>query len=184
VEIKIPFTAAAQQVTYQIGYAAPGLDFSNAVITWRVQPTSSLTTVSVHPTVQNGLFNGYQGYYAAPATVLSAANFPAGQFTNVVLDLTTVPGVGGGDAGADAGDAGDAGAAVPAVFDKSKVEALQLVVIASGPGAADILIDSVAVAGVTGTTGATFTAGAEGFAVNTYANAELIPATTPAVVAH
>jgi hypothetical protein len=192
VEIDIPFSAAAQNALYQINYPAPGLDFSNAVITWSIQVLTPSATFSVHPQVQNGAFNNYQGYFAGPTTPLTAANFPPGVWTNVVLDLSTVPGVGegGADAGADAGDAGivvvdvDAGdAAPPAEFDKTRVEALQLQILGSAAGDATVLIDSVTITGVTGTTGATFTAGLEGLTLNNYAGSPTPPG-TPAPVPH
>jgi hypothetical protein len=207
VQLTIPFTAAAQSALYQFSYAAPGYDFSNAVVTWRIQTTTPNAGIFVQPRAQNGSRvapNGatvYPGYYSADMTLLSAANFPAGDWHDVVLDFTKIAGVGVPDAGvdtgdaavtADAGDAGDAAATdagtaplsntVP--FDKSEVEAIQLTVGATtaDTGTATILIDSVTITGVPQTTGATFIVSTDGLSLNNYSGSPTPPG-TPAPIA-
>jgi hypothetical protein len=192
VELEVPFTAASQAALYQLVYPAPGLDFSNANITWSVQLLANGDpNLFVKIQVQNGAALAYAGYYAAPATALTATNFPAGMFANVVLNMATVPALGGGagDAGADGGaDAGDAGVVAPAGgFDKSKVEQLQLQLGSTptftGTKNLAVEVDSVAITGVTGTTGATFNAGVEGLTLNNYTGSPT-PVGTPAPTAH
>jgi hypothetical protein len=210
VQLTIPFTAAAQSALYQFSYAAPGYDFSNAVVTWRIQTTTPNAGIFVQPRAQNGSRvapNGatvYPGYYSADMTPLTAANFPAGEWHDVVLDFTTIAGVGVPDAGVDtgdaavtaeAGDAGDAGAAVvvdagpvalsgTVPFDKSEVEAIQLSVgaTAADTGTVTILIDSVTITGVPQTTGATFIVSTDGLSLNNYSGSPTPPG-TPAPVA-
>jgi hypothetical protein len=180
--MEIPFSAASQAALYQIVYAAPGLDFSNATITWKVQVLSGANAnLFVKPQIQNGMALGYAGYYNATPTPLAAATFPANTFVDVVLATAAIPAVGGGgggsvtDAGTDGGaaDAGDAGAPPAAGgFDKSKVEQLQIqfgsTAAFTGTQNLAVEIDSVTITGVTGTTGATFTTGVEGLTLNNY----------------
>jgi hypothetical protein len=146
----------------------------------------------VHPQVQNGAALAYAGYYNAAQTPLTGTTF-----TDITLDLTTVPAAGASapDAGVDGGvdggvvaDAGDAGAVAPvSAFDKSKIEAVQLQVGSSasftGTANAVVLIDSVTITGVTGATGATFATGVEGLTLNNYPNSPT-PVGTPAPIAH
>jgi hypothetical protein len=193
--MEIPFSAASQAALYQIVYAAPGLDFSNATITWKVQVLSGAkANLFVKPQIQNGMALNYAGYYNAPMTALTAAAFPANTFVDVVLNTATIPAAGGGaDAGADggavdAGDAGDAGAAPAAgAFDKTKVEQLQIqfgsTAAFTGTQNLAVEIDSVAITGVMGTTGATFTTGVEGLTLNNYAGSPT-PVGTGAPSAH
>lgn len=194
VELEVPFTAPAQAALYQIVYPAPGLDFSNATITWSVQLLAGGDpNLFIKLQIQNGVALGYQGYYGAPATVLTAANFAPGQWVNVTLNTATIPAVAGGagDAGAPDGgaDAGDSGVVAPVAgaFDKSKVEQLQFQLgsTATFTGSQNLAveIDSVVITGVTGTTGATFNAGVEGLALNNYGGSPT-PVGTPAVAAH
>jgi hypothetical protein len=195
VELEVPFTAAAQAALYQIVYPAPGLDFSNATITWSVQLLAGGDpNLFVKLQIQNGVALGYAGYYGAPALPLTAAAFAPGQWVNVVLNTATIPAVAGaaGDAGAPDGgaDAGDAGVVAPpvaGVFDKSKVEQLQFQLGSNatftGTQNLAVEVDSVTITGVTGTTGATFNGGVEGLALNNYGGSPT-PVGTPAVAAH
>lgn len=195
VSMEIPFTAASQAALYQIVYAAPGLDFSNATITWKVQVLAgNNANLFVKPQIQNGMALNYAGYYNAPMTALTATPFAANTFVDVVLNTASIPAVGGGggDAGVDAGalaDAGDAGTPAPAAggFDKTKVEQLQIqfgsTAAFTGTQNLAVEIDSVAITGVTGTTGATFTTGVEGLVLNNYPNSPT-PVGTTAPVAH
>jgi hypothetical protein len=209
VQLTIPFTAAAQSALYQFSYSAPGYDLSNAVVTWKIQTTTPNAGIFVQPRAQNGSRvapNGatvYPGYYNADMTPLTAANFPAGEWHDVVLDFTKIAGVGVPDAGADtgdaavatdAGDAGDAGvaaadaaAAPPAAtvpFDKSEVESIQLSVGATtaDTGTITVLIDSVTITGVLQTTGATFIVSTDGLSLNNYSGSPTPPG-TPAPIA-
>jgi hypothetical protein len=195
VELDLPFAAASQSALYQFTYPPPGLDFSNANITFAVQLLDGGNpNLYVKIQVQNGAPN-YPGYYNAPMTPLTAANFAPGQFVNVSLNMATVPAVGGGDAGVtDAGpaavDAGDAGAVAPpplTVFDKSRVEAVQLQIGSTaaftGTQFTTVEVDSVTITGVTGTTGTQFATGVDGFTLNNYAGSPT-PVGTPAPVFH
>jgi hypothetical protein len=212
VELEIPFTASGQGALYQISYSAPGLDFSNAVVTWKAQTTTPNDGIVLQPRAQNGSRVApagntvYPGYYGAPTKVLSSANFPADTWTDVVLDFTQVAafappadaGAGAQDAGtlADAGDAGadaspsDAGTAAAAppantvAFDKSEVEALQLYVSSMTGDAVDVilLLDAVDITGVPGQTGVNFTVTTDGLSLNNYAGSPTPPG-TPAPVA-
>lgn len=184
VELTVPFTAAGQRATFQINYPAPGVDLSNATVTWRVQTTTPNAGLYVKPQAQNGMALGYAGYYDPPAQALSAAAFPAGQWVDVTFDFADVPAVPAGDAGTDGGiDAGDAGAPPAAGFDKSRVEAVQLQVgsTAAGTGTATVLVDSLTITNAPGVASPTFNAGAEGFALNMFSEPELIPAGSTAV---
>jgi hypothetical protein len=212
VELEIPFTASGQGALYQLSYSAPGLDFSNAVVTWKARTTTPNDGVVLQPRAQNGSRVApagntvYPGYYGAPTKVLSQANFPADTWTDVVLDFTQVAAfvppadadAGAQDAGtlADAGDAGadaspsDAGAATPAppantvAFDKSEVESLQLYVSSMTGDAVDVilLLDAVDITGVPGQTGVNFTVTTDGLSLNNYAGSPTPPG-TPAPVA-
>lgn len=193
VELDIPFAAANQSALYQFTYPPPGLDFSTAVITFRVQLLDGANAnLYAKIQVQNGAALNYAGYYNAPMTALTAANFPAGTFVDLVVDMNTIPAAAGGDAGADAGDAtdaGDGGAPAPVAggFDKSLVEAVQLQIGSTaaftGTQFTTVEVDSVTITNVTGTTGAQFTAGVEGFALNNYPMSPTPVGTAP-VVAH
>jgi hypothetical protein len=187
VQLNVPFSAPSQNALYQVNYPAPGLDFSTAVITWSVQLVGGGDpNLFVHLQVQNGA-PSYPGYFAAAQTALTAANFAAGQFVNVTLDMNTVPGVGGGaDAGADGGaDAGDAGtpAVGPTVFDKRRVEAIQLQIGSgatfAGSQSTAVAVDSLTITNVTGTTGATFNTGVDGLTLNNYAGSPTPVGTPP-----
>jgi hypothetical protein len=195
VEVRVPFTAAGQRALYQLNYPTPGVDLSNAVITWKVQVLTPNAGIYVKPQVQNG-GPTYPGYFAAPQVAATAAAFPAGVWTTVTLDLSALPAAPvDSDAGvvvvADAGaDGGDAGAVVvapgPTVFDKSRIEAVQLQIgsTAAGTGTALVVIDEVTITGAPGVTGATFNAGTEGFVLNANAEPTLIPVGAPPVAAH
>src|SRR5215471_7887041 len=74
VSFEIPFAAASQAALYQIVYTAPGLDFSNATITWKVQVLAGANAnLFVKPQIQNGMALNYAGYYNATMTPLTAA---------------------------------------------------------------------------------------------------------------
>jgi hypothetical protein len=180
--LQVPFTASGQRATYQINYN-PQIDLSNATITWLVQVLTPNAGLYVKPQLQNGAPN-YPGYFAAPSVAATAANFPAGSWTEVSIDVGALPAAPGSDAGDADVDAGDAGApAGPTVFDKSVIDAIQLQIgtTAAGTGTALVVIDGLTIEGAPGVTSATFNAGAEGFALNAFAEPMLIPTGTPAV---
>src|SRR5688572_28047770 len=52
-ELVMPFTAAAQNVPYRFNHAAPGLDYSTAVITWNIIVETPNANISVQPQLQN-----------------------------------------------------------------------------------------------------------------------------------
>lgn len=179
--LEVPFSAANQTAGYQLSLPEPGLDLSTAVITFRVFVYTPNANITVQPTVQNagGVF---PGYYGAPQTAITAANFPAGMATAVSIDMATVAGPSflGGDAGADAGDAGPT--ADPAVFDKTSADLLnfQFASNATFTGTFDavIALDAIEVTNVPGYTGVTFNAGVDGLRLNTYTGSTE-PAGTP-----
>jgi hypothetical protein len=188
----------ADEASYIFALGAP-VDFSDAVITWRiaaVQPNANYTVVLF---AQNGQALNFAGAYAE--TTLDPTAFPANQFRDIVLDLTGVspaPGDGGApDAGGpDAGeegiadvDAGDASAqpAPPTIidaFDKSQIIQIGLFIgvneAFTGNATVRVAVDQVTVTGVPGQPDRTFTAGTENLAINQYN----IPPGTPAPVHH
>lgn len=198
VEITLPFSETGQQATFAISYAAPGVDFSNAVITWSVKIPTADDGAYIKPQLQNGAAN-YPGYYDAVQQATSAANFPASDWVDIVLDASAIGASGVSDAGvagetdaavadaavADAAVAdaavADAAAADPGStrteFDKAFVEALQLQLgTTTGTAPLTVLVDSVTITGVTGVTGSNFDSAVDGFALNEFANAASIPA--------
>jgi hypothetical protein len=75
----------ADEASYIFGLGAP-VDFSEAVITWRiaaVQPDANYTVVLF---AQNGQALNYAGAYSE--TALDPAAFPANEFREIALDLT------------------------------------------------------------------------------------------------
>jgi hypothetical protein len=193
----------ADEASFIFGLGAP-IDFSDAVITWRiaaVQPNPNYTVVLF---AQNGQALNFAGAYSE--TALDPAAFPANQFRDIVLDLASVapapgdagaPDAGDPDAGdegganVDAGDAGDAGeqpASPPptiiGAFDKSQVTQLGLFVgvneAFNGSATVRVAVDQVTVAGVPGQPDRTFTTGTENLVINQYN----IPPGTPAPIHH
>ena len=176
----------ADQVGYQIAFTPPpGIDMSNAVITWRVQAVENNDNFFLNLYAQMGA-PGYAGQYE-PYTALTAAAMPAGEFRNIVLDLSTIAPLGGapaGDAGtpADAGDAGGGALRAPqnAAFNKAQIESIGIQVGTSaaftGAGVVRVAVDSITIAGVPGQAERTFTTGAEGLAINAY---QIPPGTLP-----
>jgi hypothetical protein len=170
--LEVPFSAPSQTAGYQLSLPAPGLDLSTAVITFNVQVYTPNPNLTIQLTVQNqgGVF---PGYYGAPQVALTPANFPAGMFAEVSVDMSTVPGPVflGGDAGvADAGDAGPT--ADPAVFDKTSADLLNFQfgsnAMFTGTFDAVVALDSIEITNVPGYTGVTFNAGVDGLRLNTY----------------
>jgi hypothetical protein len=190
----------ADEASYIFALGAP-VDLSDAVITWRiaaVQPNAGYTVVLF---AQNGQALNFAGVYAE--TALDPAAFPANEFREITLDLTTVapapgdagvPDAGELDAGDDVAadvDAGDAGEqpvnpppTVIDAFDKSQVVQLGLFVGVSeafnGSATVRVAVDRVSVAGVPGQPDRTFTTGTEGLTINQYN----IPPGTPNPVHH
>jgi len=184
--LEVPFSAVNQTAGYQLSLPMPGLDLSTAVITFRVYVYTPNANLTVQPTVQNA-GGTFPGYYSAPQTAITAANFPAGAATPITIDMATVAGpsfLGGGDAGADAGDAGPT--ADPAVFDKTSADLLnfQFASAATFTGTfnAVIALDAIEVTNVPGYTGVTFNAGVDGLRLNAYTGSTE-PAGTPMPVA-
>jgi hypothetical protein len=190
----------ADEASFIFGLGAP-VDFSNAVITWRmaaVEPNPDYTIVLF---AQNGQALNFAGAYSE--TALAPAAFPANQFRDVVLDLANVaaapgdagvPDAGAPDSGDEGGanvDAGDAGGqpvntppTIIGAFDKSQITQLGLFVGVSaaftGSATVRVAVDQVTVAGVPGQPDRTFTTGAENLAINQYN----IPPGTPPPVHH
>lgn len=185
-------TNLADQAIFQISFPTPGVDFSNGVITWKIMPLQNNDNLFINTFAQNGPPDAYSGVYPT-YRALSVANFPAGQWTDVVLDISAYRGTAGADAGADAappvvvadaGDAGVAGPLDPGAFIKERV---QFIGIQVGAGAAftgsttvRVAVDSVTITGVTGQPGFTFDTTNQGLAQNSYE----LPPGTPAPVHH
>jgi hypothetical protein len=199
VELIVPLSGAndgntgpnlADQVGYQFNFAAPGIDMTNGVITWRVQAVQNNANFFVNAYAQNGdnVDNTLDYASVYPAfTALTAANFPPGQWRDLVVDLAAYAAFVPADAGAPvpSADAGDAAAPLdPGNFNKAAVESIGIQVGSTptftGSAVLHIAIDSVTIAGVPGQVDRTFTAGAEGLALNMYQ----VPPGTQAPVFH
>lgn len=181
----------ADQVGYQFSFPAPGVDMSDAVITWRVQAVQNNANIFLNAYAQNGdnVDNtlDYANVYPAFIT-LSAANFPPGEWRNLVVDLAGYAAYVAADAGtpppapADAGDAG--GPLDPGLFNKAAVESIGIQVgttpAFTGTAVAHVAIDSVTISGVPGNTGYTFDTTAQGLGINMYQ----VPPGTQAPVPH
>lgn len=188
----------ADQAIFQFNIPAPGADFSNGSVTWRVMALENNANFFVRPFAQNGAARDYAGIFPQDAEhyrPLSAAEFPPNTWVDVTLDVSAYAPIAGGDDGGvdaaapavDAGgaDAGDGGALLdPGNFDKATVEAfgLQLGTTGTftGSGVIRVAVDSVTVAGVPGQADRTFTTGLDGLILNTYEQ----PPNTPAPVFH
>jgi hypothetical protein len=190
----------ADEASFIFGLGAP-VDFSNAVITWRIAAVEPNPDYTIVLFAQNGQALNFAGAYSE--TALAPAAFPANQFRDVVLDLANVaaaPGDAGvpdagapdsgdeGGANVDAGDAGGQSVSTPptiiGAFDKSQITQLGLFVGVSaaftGSATVRVAVDQVTVAGVPGQPDRTFTTGAENLAINQYN----IPPGTPPPVHH
>jgi hypothetical protein len=190
----------ADEASYIFSLGGP-IDFSNAVITWRVAAVQPNANYVVTLLAQDGQALNYAGAYLQ--TALDPAAFPANQFRDIVLDLTRVAPAPGADAGADAGDpdaGADAGAVVDAgdaggqpvsppinivdAFDKSQIIQIGLFVGVnegfSGSATVRVAVDQVIITGVPGQADHTFTTDVEGLAINQYN----IPPGTPPPVHH
>lgn len=184
----------ADQAIFQFNLT-PVVDFSDAVLTWRVASVAPNANHVFQLFVQNGMPQNFAGaYYAFP---LTPEAFPANVFQDITIDISALaaaPGDAGVvdasapppavvDAGADAGDAGGPAPVVPGItagFDKSQIAAFGVIVgvgnaAPAGAAVVRVQLDSVVVEGVAGQDH-TFNAGAEGFALNTYQ----APPSTPA----
>jgi hypothetical protein len=190
----------ADEASYIFALGAP-VDFSDAVITWRIAAVEPNANYSVVLFAQNGQGLGFAGAYLDTALVPTA--FPANQFREISLDLASVaaapgdagvPDAGEPDAGdviGGDGDAGDAGAqpATPLpnvidAFDKSQVIQIGIFVgvneAFTGSATVRVAVDQVTITGVPSQVDRTFTAGAENLVINQYN----IPPGTPAPVHH
>jgi hypothetical protein len=189
----------ADEASYIFSLGAP-VDFSDAVITWRIAAVEPNANYSVVLFAQNGQALNFAGAYLDTALVPAA--FPAGQFRDISLDLTAVaaaPGDAGvldagapdaGDEGVGDSDAGDAGAqpATPPTvidaFDKSQVIQLGIFVgvneAFNGSATVRVAVDQVTILGAPGQADRTFTAGTENLVINQYN----IPPGTPGPVHH
>jgi hypothetical protein len=153
------------QVGYQFNIPAPGADFRDARITWRVMASTNNDNLFVSLYAQNGAPD-YSNIYP-PGPALSVLNFPPGQWVDLTLDLATygyLPGTEGADG---------AGAALidPGTFDKTTVESFGIQLKTgsafAGTRAIRLLIDRVAVDGVPGQS-RSFDESADGLNVNQY----------------
>jgi hypothetical protein len=184
-------TNQADQAIFQFNLT-PAVDFSDAVLTWRVAAVAPNANHFFQLFVQNGMPQGFAGaYYTFP---LDPVAFPANAFQEVSIDISALAAA-AGDAGAppvvDAGadvDAGDGGAAGPTpfispAFDKSQIAAFGVTVgvgaTQQGAAVVRVALDSVTVTGVAGQNH-TFDASVETFALNPYQ----APPSTPAPYFH
>ena len=161
VEVEVPVSGGnseanlLDQVGFPFFYGAPGQDFSNITVTWRVMALENNPDLMVAPYIENGA--PYEGVYGALIS-LSEQNFPPGEWVDVLFDMSRVPlpptlpdggvdaGVvadaggpvvvdagplldGGADAGSDDGDpAASAFRLIDPAFDKRLIEQLGLYV--------------------------------------------------------
>ena len=187
-------TNVADQAIFQFSLATP-VDYSNAVVTWRVAAVAPNAGHFVQAFVQNGAPQNYAGAYYTFA--LDPVAFPANTFRDISIDISALaaaPGDAGVppvvDAGAvadvDAGDAGAVAGPVPFIaagFDKSLISAYGLTVgvgaTTTGAAVVRVAVDGVTVTGAAGQDH-TFNTAVEGFALNTYQ----APPGTPAVFLH
>lgn len=174
VELRVPVVVSGNNQTTLFQFTAGGpFDLSNAVITFRVRALTIDNQFSVSPFAQdNSGFNLNSSF-----TAINAGNGFTDEdtFVELTYDLTEVPLpdlIGGSDAGADGGNPGTPD---PADFDKSSVAQFGLIVGAAAgstvAGTVAVVVDSVTFEGVD-LTDVTFTASAEGFAVNTFADVD------------
>jgi hypothetical protein len=192
----------ADEASYIFSLVAP-VDFSDAVITWRIAAVQPNAGYSVVIFAQNGQVLNFAGVYAD--TALQPTAFPANEFREISLDVGAIapapgdagvpdasvappvdPGP-GTDAGADAGDAGAPVSTPPNVtegFDKSQIIQIGIFVGVNetfiGNTTVRVAVDQVTITGVPGQADRTFTAGAEGLTINQYN----VPPGTPAPVFH
>jgi hypothetical protein len=173
------------QVGYQITFPAPGVDFSDGVVTWRIAAVEPNANFFINLYAQNGA-PGYAGIFPV-YTALAPAQFAANTFVDVTLDISAYASI-AGDAGTEpppAADAGDAGGPIdPGNFNKAAVEAIGIQVGATGALTGNaivrVAVDSINITGVTGQANRTFTTTAEGLAINMYQ----VPTGTQAPVVH
>ena len=164
----------ADEASYIFALGAP-VDFSNALITWRIAAVEPNANYNVVLFAQNGQLTNFAGAYSE--TALNPATFAANQFRDIVLDLRTLASASGdagapdaaapnaGDAGEDAGDAGEQPVTpVPNVigaFDTTQVIQFGIFVgvneAFNGSATVRVAVDQVTVSGVTGQTDRTFT---------------------------
>jgi hypothetical protein len=186
----LPAGATNFQAAFQFNAAATDAPFDLSdvtTITWRVQALTTNAAYYIQPFLQNAPPENAQYSGAFPGNVaLTPAAFAPNAWVDVSIDVAAL-GAAVGDAGADAGsaaavDAGDAGVVLTA-FDKAYTRAIGLQVGAAPTATAgfvSIEVDSVTVTGTSNFTSKTFTANAEGLALNNFQ----APATTPAPAFH
>jgi hypothetical protein len=190
----------ADEASYIFNLGGP-VDFSNAVITWRIAAVQPNANYAVALLAQDGQALNFAGEYTQ--TALDPAAFPANQFRDIVLDLTRVAPAGadagapdGGDPDAgveggvavDAGDAGEQPASPPPniidAFDKSQIIQIGIFVgvneAFNGGATVRVAVDQVTITGVPSQADRTFTTGDEGLVINQYN----IPPGTPPPVFH
>lgn len=167
-------TNVADQAIFQFSTAAGTvLDFTDAVVTWRIAAVAPNANYFATIFAQNGMPQNFAGAYQFFA--LDPTAFPANSFRDVVIDVAAVAAV-AGDAGvpdaappeevvADAGDAG-AAPALPTIvgaFDKSQITSYGITIgvgaAFTGSAVVRVAVDQVTVAGVPGQAPITFTAG-------------------------
>ncbi len=162
VELTVPFAPLAsglqQQAIFQLNYT-PALDFSNAVVTWRVQVLEGLnrSDLNLYLVTQNGEAQLFNGVFGTPRAFTAQNGFVAGNWTDVGLDVSASPVPAAGDTTS---------------FDKRVVQSVAIIIAAAGnlagPITARVLVDSVTIAGVPASGGATFTLSSEGLILNQY----------------
>jgi len=177
-ELELPVVAGARELGFQFNFTAPTapLDLSNSTVTWKVQVLAAdananffvqTYAANAPPEDPAYAFNNYANF-----TALTAANFPAGTWVDIVHNIGALPAAGGADAGADSGPEGDGGVATITAFDKSVVRAVGIQIGAAmantTTGTVRLLVDSVTFTNATGAPAGTFTTNAEGLTANNY----------------
>jgi hypothetical protein len=155
VELVVPVTAAQQSAQFEFQYAAPGLDFSSGSLQWRVQvlPVDTNPNFFITTDVQNGESNAYAGLFEN-YRVLSGANFPAGEWVELAVDVSGFP------------------PPLMTGFDYRRVEWVSLTLGTTsefvGTGTVRVLVDSFAINGVTYGNRSDFSTGADGLDLDAF----------------
>lgn len=160
---------------YNFAFPMPGLDLSNATVTWSLATLTPGADLYVTPFAQNGpMPNNYAGVYRPQTTLTEANGFnTAGSpFVDVTLDLANTAPLGDSTAGGDAGS----GLLDNGGMDKSAIFQLGLQVGAlntlAAPATIRLLLDKITFTGVdtsnTMLRNRDFSDGTQEFMVNTY----------------
>jgi hypothetical protein len=158
VELAVPLTAASQQAVFQFTYTAP-VDFSDAIVTWRVQVLEGLnrSDLFLYTLVQNGDAVLFAGLFGAQLPFAAENGFLSDTWTDVMVNVSASPVPAAGDTTS---------------FDKRVVQSVGIGIGSSAalvtPITARLLVDSVTISGVPSSSAVTFDVNAEGLVLNQY----------------